>query len=239
MNVVHVYEASGPTVAFSSRDLRAPGVTDAVELARRAGFACAVRSPGGRMVAYDRGAVVVDHLVGIPSYGDARRDVFAQNASQHLKVLRGLCEADLRVGEVAEEYCPGEFSINVGGVVKVVGSAQRVTARAALFSTVIQVVVPDRVREVLLEVSAALGYPLRASSVGGLADFAPEITTASVAEALRADYRARLDLVDGPLPAALMAHVASSTEEEGPIRAVDDWARTHPFTVDDAQSLWR
>ncbi|MET0928255.1 MAG: hypothetical protein ABWX74_01990, partial [Aeromicrobium sp.] len=47
--LVHVYTAGGPTVAFSSRDLRSPGLLRATAIARDAGFETVVRSPGGRM----------------------------------------------------------------------------------------------------------------------------------------------------------------------------------------------
>ncbi|NUT53012.1 MAG: hypothetical protein HOV94_37845, partial [Saccharothrix sp.] len=60
--LVHVYVPRGPVVAFSGRDLRSPGIAAATEVARAAGFEPVVRSPGGRMVAYDSGAVVIDHL---------------------------------------------------------------------------------------------------------------------------------------------------------------------------------
>ena len=126
----------------------------------------------------------------------------AANVGYGLKV-RGVrqAEIDARVGEVDGEYCPGEFSINVGGTAKIVGSAQRVTATGSLFSTVVQVTVSDRVRAVIVDVSEALGYDLRHSSIAGLADHVPGLTAGEVAEAFAADYRERLGLTDGPLPA--------------------------------------
>lgn len=224
-DLVHVYQAQNPTVAFSARDLRSPGIAEAAQIARDAGFTCVVRSPGGRMVAYDSGAVVIDHITGTPG----GPSVFASNADHHLKVLRSLSGVDLRIGEVDNEYCPGEFSINVAGSAKVLGSAQRITAGAALFSTVIQVVVPDRVRHVLIGVSDALGYPLRVSSIAGLADFAPAVTPSAVVDAFRADCRTRLGLEDGQLPDDLRTLIASvDGEQYDGIFHVDDWARARP-----------
>lgn len=133
------------------------------------------------MVAYDSGAVVIDHLDSTTDIRHAGSATFAANAESHVRVLRGLGDVDARVGEVDGEYCPGEFSINVGGTVKVVGSAQRVTATGSLFSTVVQVAVSDRVRAVITDVSAALGYDLRQSSIAGLADYAPALTADQVA----------------------------------------------------------
>ncbi|HEX7303235.1 lipoyl protein ligase domain-containing protein [Lentzea sp.] len=224
---VHVYVPQGPAVAFSGRDLRSPGIAAATEVAHAAGFATVVRSPGGRMVAYDSGAVVIDHLdrtTGIRHPGGA---TFAANAESHVRVLRALGDVDARVGEVDGEYCPGEYSINVGGVAKVVGSAQRVTATGSLFSTVVQVSVSDRVRAVIEDVSDALGYDLRRSSIAGLADYAPALTSQEVAAAFTADYRTRLGMVDGKVPAEVVAH-ASVANGPSPFH-VDDWTRAHPL----------
>ncbi|KAA1380066.1 hypothetical protein ESP62_002345 [Aeromicrobium fastidiosum] len=179
------------------------------------------------MVAYDDGAVVVDHLTRTAD----RHGTFERNAEQHAAVLRSLGDVDARVGEVPGEYCPGEFSVNVGGRVKVVGSAQRITGTGALFSTVVQVVVDDHVREVIRDVSAALGYELRESTIAGLADVAPGVTPQQVATALADDYRRRLDGVDTEHDPAALAHAAAAASEpvtDLPLD-VDAWARAHPL----------
>ncbi|HUQ62057.1 lipoyl protein ligase domain-containing protein [Lentzea sp.] len=227
--LVHVYVPQGPTVAFSGRDLRSPGIAAATEVAHAAGFTTVVRSPGGRMVAYDSGAVVIDHLDRTTGIRHAGSATFAANAESHVRVLRGLGDVDARVGEVDGEYCPGEYSINVGGVAKVVGSAQRVTATGSLFSTVVQVVVSDRVRAVLEDVSDALGYDLRRSSIAGLADYAPTLTADEVAEAFASDYRTRLGMTNGELPPEVVAH-ASTADGTSPFH-VDDWTRANPTTL--------
>lgn len=106
-------------------------------------------------------------------------------------MFRSLRDIDARVGEIEGEYCPGEFSINVAGVAKVLGSAQRITATATLFSTVVQVEMSEHVRNVLVSVSAALDYSLRDTSIAGLTDFATDLTASEVADAFRTHYRAR------------------------------------------------
>lgn len=228
--LVHIYVPTGPTVAFSGRDLRSPGIAAATQVARAAGFQTVVRSPGGRMVAYDSGAVVIDHLDSTTDIRQAGRSTFAANAESHVRVLRGLGDVDARIGEVDGEYCPGEFSINVEGTTKVVGSAQRVTATGSLFSTVVQVVVSDRVRAVITAVSEALGYDLRQSSIAGLADYVPALAATDVAAAFASDYRSRLDMTDGPLPAEVVAHASSvevGVNGTSPFH-VDDWTRANP-----------
>ncbi len=216
--LVHVYVPHGPTVAFTRRDTRSPGIRRATAIARDAGFETAIRSPGGRMVAYDEGAVVVDHIGG--------RDSFALNADHHAGVLRAL-GVDARVGEVEGEYCPGEFSVNVGGRSKVVGSAQRITPTGSLFSSVVQVDVSDRVRRVIVAVSDALGYELRESTIGGLSDARSELAPAQVATALADDYRQRLGAGDVHLPDDVVRLAATATDSPlGKLPLdVDAWAR--------------
>ncbi|NKE63360.1 lipoate--protein ligase family protein [Lentzea sp. PSKA42] len=230
--LVHIYVPHGPVVAFSGRDLRSPGIAAATEVARSAGFEAVVRSPGGRMVAYDSGAVVIDHLDSTSGIRHAGRSTFAENAESHARVLRGLGDIDARVGEVDGEYCPGEFSVNVEGRTKVVGSAQRVTSTGSLFSTVVQVTVSDRVRAVITAVSEALGYDLRTSTIAGLADYAPALTAEDVAAAFASDYRGRLGLTDRRLPTEVVAHASTVTPDlhsATPFH-VDDWTRANPIS---------
>jgi lipoate-protein ligase A len=227
---VHVYVPHQPTVAFSIRDLRSPGIADAVAVARSAGFEACVRSPGGRMVAYDQGAVVIDHVdrtAGIEAAGDSR---FEATAAAHAVVLRRLGVEGVQVGEVEGEYCPGRFSVNVAGTVKVLGSAQRVTATGALSSTVIQVDMSERVRAVLTDVSAALGYDLRPSTVGDLRASAPTLDPVTVAAAFVDDYRGRLGAREVSLPSRLEEHALSAppSADPGTPFDADDWTRTHP-----------
>lgn len=221
---INVYVPEHPVVAFTARDLRSPHIQRAVSVARDLGFAAVVRSPGGRMVAYDGGAVVVDQVTRShpPTVG-----LFEANAAAFADVLHRLSGLELRVGQLEGEYCPGEFSVNVRGVAKTVGSAQRITSAGSLFSTVVQVSVTERVRAAIERVSAVLDYPLRRSTIAGLADFAPRTTPEGVASALRDDYRHRSAAVDGEVPESitrLAGRMDDVREDVLPVR-VDDWAR--------------
>jgi octanoyl-[GcvH]:protein N-octanoyltransferase len=230
--LVHVYTPHGPTVAFSSRDIRSPGLHQATAIARDAGFDAVVRSPGGRMVAYDDGAVVIDHLTRPFQPQHTGGSTFADNAESHADVLRSLGDIDARVGEVEGEYCPGEYSVNVGGRTKVIGSAQRIIGNRALFSTVVQSVVSDRVRDVIVAVSEALGYELSESSIAGLADYAPALTAGDVAAAFASDYRRRLVMTDAHLEPNVLNHAATATAlpQTALPFDVNAWTRAHPLT---------
>jgi octanoyl-[GcvH]:protein N-octanoyltransferase len=229
--LVRVHVPSRPVVAFSVRDLRSPHIVRATQVARAHGFETVVRSPGGRMVAYDGGAVVVDHVVRSASRKGTSRDIFEESARAHASVLRSLTDVDIRVGELEGEFCPGEFSINAAGISKVVGSAQRITGSAWLFSTVVLVRMSESLRRIIETVSAELGYPLKSSTISGLADFDSTLTTTAVARALGEDYRARLGLSDGTLPDELVEHARTAEREiEGSLPfGVDDWARANPM----------
>lgn len=227
--VIRVYVPQEPTVAFTARDLRRPTIGDAVKAVHAAGFTAVVRSPGGGMVAYDSGAVVIDHVDRTTGLDAAGSTTFAENAIAHRAVLERLGLADVRVGQVDGEYCPGEFSVNVGGAMKIVGSAQRVTAGGSLFSTVVQVDLTERVRTVITEVSAALGYDLRASSIGGVRDFMPSLTAGAVAAAFAEDYRSRLSASDRQLPTELVTQAITARPDSRypePFH-VDDWVRAN------------
>jgi octanoyl-[GcvH]:protein N-octanoyltransferase len=178
-----------PTAAFSRRDTLKPGYERAAAAARRCGFAPVVRPQGGSMAAYHRGSVVIDHVRRVPDASLAMAERFREFAAVHAAVLTGL-GVDARIGAVPGEYCPGEYSINAGGIHKIVGSAQRITRDGWLFSTVIQVGGADRLREVLTAAYGELGYDFDPHSVGAIEDTAASVTVEAVTEAMMDAYGA-------------------------------------------------
>jgi octanoyl-[GcvH]:protein N-octanoyltransferase len=172
----------GPTVAFSGRDANDPLYAAAVEAAEAVGYAPVKRLAGGRVVAYDEGCVVVD-VVGPRAEGSIEIDErFIDLGGRILTVLRGL-GVPAQVGQVPGEYCPGPHSINVGGSAKVVGTAQRVTRSAWLFSAVVVVRRSPALSRALDDVMSALERPWQPTTLGALADFAP-VTEDAVVSAL-------------------------------------------------------
>ncbi|MET7419432.1 hypothetical protein [Dactylosporangium sp. NPDC005555] len=156
-----------PTAAFSRRDTLRPGYAAAVEAVRAAGFTPVVRPQGGSLALYHRGSVVVDHVCRTPGASLGTVERFRRFAALHVAVLTGL-GADARIGAVPGEYCPGEYSVNLGGTVKVVGSAQRVTRDGWLFSSVFQVTGGQALRAPLTAAYAALGYDFDPATVGAV-----------------------------------------------------------------------
>ncbi|MEO5834350.1 MAG: lipoate--protein ligase family protein [Nakamurella sp.] len=198
------YYRPAPTVAFSARDCLTPGIGAAVAAVRAAGFAAVRRGPGGRATAYHPGCIGIDQVSAAPRGTIDIRSRFVEfgaliaGALQQVGVTAG-------VGEVAGEYCPGEFSVHDGHGRKLVGTAQRIVPGGWLFSSMIVVRDAAAVRAVLVPVYAALGLDLDPVAVGAVQDTVHAVTVDEVERALVAAYRKRYDLIDAELPATVTA----------------------------------
>ncbi|UYM07231.1 lipoate--protein ligase family protein [Solicola gregarius] len=166
---LRVYRPSVPTVAFGRSDVRRAGMPEAVAACRAAGFVPVVRSPGGRAVAYTRAAVAIDHICPEQDPGRRMRRRFVEYGELLADAMRGL-GVDARVGEVPGEYCPGAYTVNARGVVKLVGTAQRVVRDAWLFSAVVIVDGTAELAPLLHQVYDALELPFSTTSVGSVRD---------------------------------------------------------------------
>jgi lipoate-protein ligase A len=189
-DILRVYRPA-PTAAFSRRDSLRPGFAAAAETVRAFGFTPLVRPQGGSLALYHAGSVVIDHVHREPGLdlGAGTLARFRHYAALHATVLRSF-GADARIGPVPGEYCPGDYSINAAGTVKLAGSAQRVTRDGWLFSTVLQVTDPAPLRAALTPAYAQLDYPFDPSTVGALTDVAPAASAPEVMAALLAAYDA-------------------------------------------------
>jgi lipoate-protein ligase A len=119
-------------------------------------------------------------------------------------VLREL-GVDARIGEVPGEYCPGSHSVNARGVVKLVGTAQRMVRGAWLFSAVLVFDGASVLRPLLREVYGSLDLPFDDASVGSLSEEVPGLRLDRVEEAVLGAYDARFGLEPAELPDGLVA----------------------------------
>jgi octanoyl-[GcvH]:protein N-octanoyltransferase len=189
-SVLRVYRPARPTVAFGQRDTRRPGFRAAADAARRAGFAPVVRAPGGRAVAYTRQSVVVDHISAGSHSPSTIDDRFREYGDLWAGVLREV-GVDAHVGPVPGEYCPGAFSVNARGVVKLVGTAQRVVRGAWLFSAVAVIGDDAPLGPVLAEIYRALELPFDSGSVGSVSGEVPGVSPEQVERLVLDAYSAR------------------------------------------------
>ncbi len=187
-----------PTVGFSRRDERTQGFPEAAAMAESHGFQPAVRSPGGRAAAYHRDCLCFDLV--LPDAGEFGP---AQHMSALGELLAGVLRdggVDARVGEVQGEYCPGRFSVNAGGAVKIVGTAGRRIRGAILLGGSIVVADADPLRRVLTDVYPALGLSFDPRTVAAAADAGLTCGVGEVQKALLGTLAPATDLTFVPLP---------------------------------------
>jgi len=192
------------TVAFGRRDRFLAGFPVAVAAARRHGFAPVIRGAGGRAAAYDDGCLIFDEAMLAEESSGGIRERFAADARRQAGALRGL-GVDARVGEVPGEYCPGEYSVNARGRVKLIGAAERIVRGAWLHSSVVVVESVAAIREVLIDVYAALGLGWDPDTTGAVAHEAPGVGLDDVRRALLDVYAASYELSPVALGALEMA----------------------------------
>ena len=103
----------GPAVAFSKRDVVAPGYPAAIEAARAAGFEPIVRLAGGRAAIFHEGTLELAHA---QADEDPRAGIhlrFAAAATLMARALRAL-GVDAHVGEVPGGVLPGPLQRQCG-----------------------------------------------------------------------------------------------------------------------------
>jgi octanoyl-[GcvH]:protein N-octanoyltransferase len=186
--VLRVYRPA-PTVAFGRLDALRPGFASAVAAARRHGFEPVLRSPGGHAVAYHEGCLGIDELLGERDPIAGMHERFAATGSRLAAALRGL-GVDARVGPVPREFCPGEFTVNARGAVKLVGTAQRVVRHASLLAASVAVAGAERLRAVLVDVYRELELDMDPATVGTVGDEVAGVGVDDVARAVVSAYGA-------------------------------------------------
>ena len=88
------------------------------------------------------------------------------------------------------EYCPGAHSVNARGVVKLVGTGQRVVPNGWLFSALVVVGDDARLQPLLADVYRHLELPFDPASVGSLSTEVPGLTVETVERRLLDAYGA-------------------------------------------------
>ncbi len=179
--IVRLYTPA-PTLALSRRESRMPGFGAAVEAAAARGFTTGIRPTGGRAVAYDPSCLVFD-LVCRDDDPLGQQPLFERAGRAVARALRSF-GVDARVGAVPHEYCPGEFSINARGAVKLVGTSQRAVKNARLLSGMVAFGPVDVLADVVADANSALDLDWDRRTFGTLHDEAPGVSRTAVADAL-------------------------------------------------------
>jgi lipoate-protein ligase A len=191
-----------PTIAFGKLDRIRPGFAAAVAAARAHGFEPALRSAGGHAAAYHHESLAFEHVTRDAI--DGMHDRFQEAAERIAGALASL-GVDARVGEVEGEFCPGAFSVNARGRVKLLGTAQRVIRGGALLGGSIVVRDGASARAALVDVYDALGLEWDPATAGAVEDEVAGTTVEDVERALLAAYAEDFELAEGELAAETLA----------------------------------
>lgn len=169
---------------FSSLDARRPGFARAVGIATDAGFASAIRLAGGHAAAFLDESMAFAWAIRDEDARIRIRPRFEELAELIVAALQRL-GLDARVGEVPGEYCPGEFSVNIAGRVKVMGVGQRVIRNGAHVGGVLTIAQSEQLRATLVPIYEALELDFRPETAGGIGDFDPSLGVEDVIDALQ------------------------------------------------------
>ncbi len=194
----------GRVLAFGRRDVVHPGYAAAAAAARAAGFQPVERLAGGRAAVFHQDTIAFSWTIPDPDPVPGIEARFRELSAVVAAALASL-GVDARIGEVPGEYCPGEYSVNARGAVKLMGVGQRLSRRAAHVGGVIVVGGAPEIREVLVPVYRALGLVWDPATVGAVADEVPGVATADVTAALLAMLANRHDLSAGVVDASTLA----------------------------------
>jgi lipoate-protein ligase A len=191
------------TVAFAKRDAVAPGYDEAVRAARAQGFEATLRLAGGRAAVFHEGTMEIGHAMPDeePRAGIHLR--FEATAGRLARALRQV-GVDARVGEVEGEYCPGRYSVNARGAVKLAGIGQRIVGGGSHTGVVLVVEGEQRVNDVIGPVYAALCLDWDPAASGSVRSESAGATWSSVRDALIAEYAQEYDLIEGEVDAATL-----------------------------------
>jgi octanoyl-[GcvH]:protein N-octanoyltransferase len=146
-----------------------------------------LRLPGGHAAAYNAQSVGIDVVWALSDPATGTHARFAREGERLARALRTL-GVDARMGEVPGEYCPGEYSVNARGRVKLIGTAQRLVRGAALLGASVVVSGGPELRAVLRDVLGALAFQWDEATAGALDEEVPDLTLEAVEEAIIAAY---------------------------------------------------
>jgi octanoyl-[GcvH]:protein N-octanoyltransferase len=191
-------------VGVTRRDTHRPGFDAAVRAANEEGYPVLVRGAGGGAIAAGPGTFGFSIIR--PAKPEERWKGTAERYDEAAALVLGafsrLGFQEAGVGEVRDEFCPGDHSLRVGGFdsgMKLCGIAQRVTRRATSLGGIVLVHGEEDLARVLGRVYGALALPFRAGSVGSLRRAGSAAGVEDVVRALAGEAEARY----GATPVAL------------------------------------
>jgi octanoyl-[GcvH]:protein N-octanoyltransferase len=206
----------GNEVAFGRQDLASPHYEAAAEAARAAGFAAVERLAGGRAAVFHSGTIAIARAYADPQPPKRTYARFEEMAAQIARALRAV-GVDARVGEVPGEYCPGAYSVNARGAVKLSGIGQRMIRGGAHMGGVVVASGGRDVARALEPVYEALELEWDPATAGDIsAELGRVVDPGEIEEALIAELGKAYELADVELDEETMRRAAESLEAATP-----------------------
>jgi octanoyl-[GcvH]:protein N-octanoyltransferase len=189
----------GNEVAFGRQDLASPRYEAAAEAARAEGFAAVERLAGGRAAVFHSGTIAIARAYADPQPPKRTYARFEEMAELIASALRGL-GVEALVGEVPGEYCPGAYSVNARGAVKLSGIGQRMIRGGAHMGGVVVASGGQEVARALKPVYAALELEWDPATSGDVsAELGREVDPGEIEEALIAELAKSYELMDAEI----------------------------------------
>ena len=185
-------------LAFSKHDRASAGFGRAVEAAVEAGFEPVIRLAGGRAAAFHEQSLALAWAVPTKRPVAGTRERFERLSGVIVRALRGL-GVDARVGEVEGEYCPGAWSVNARGQIKLAGIGQRMIAGAAHCGAVVVVGDSALMLRALVPVYQALELELDPATVGAIEDEVAEVDLDRAEAAIVAELAAEFEIEEAEI----------------------------------------
>lgn len=206
------------SVAFGRQDSARPGYRTAVAAVAALGFAPVARLAGGRAAVFHEGTIAFSWALPEPHGPETITARFSIIAGLVTRALASL-GLDARIGEIPGEYCPGEWSVNLGGTHKVMGVGQRLIRGGAHVGGVIVVTGAELVNLPLVPAYRALEYEWRPEVTGAIEQAAADIDAEQVIAALIGALEASGEaVVPGRLDAACLDQAAALAPEHDATR---------------------
>jgi lipoate-protein ligase A len=210
-------------VAFGRQDVASAPYLEAVEAARANDFEAIERLAGGRAAVFHERTLAIAHA---RPDDEPQAHIYPRFEEWSARIAEALRKVglDARVGEVPGEYCPGGYSVNARGAIKLAGIGQKLIKRAGHLGGVLVVGDSDRIRGVLVPVYEALGLEFEPATAGAVDDELRSVSIDEVEEALMEELRLGYDVVDEPLDRDTLdlakrlapEHVAPTTSSSSP-----------------------
>ena len=183
MGVLRLYRPK-PTAAFSPRDTAMPRYAEATTALRSMGFEPVERRAGGQLAVYDENALVIDLVA---PHREPRIHIHERFGLFAGAIVSGLIalSIDAKIGALAGEYCPGDYSVNGEGRIKLAGLAQRVVKNGYHLGAVISVTRSDKAKHAIAEAYRTLSIDFDQATFGAITDLEPAMSFDRVCKAIQ------------------------------------------------------